>query len=497
VPTERLRTQDAALWCVQAPDAPLQVGALCLFEAGPLRDEQGVVRLDEIRRRFESRLAQFPRLRQRLVPVPFDQGRPIWVDDADFDIAHHIRLGAVPQPGDDAQLRELVSRFIEVPLDPNRPLWEIWVIEGVSGDRVAVMPKVSHVMADGMAVLEFSLAALDLQREVDDEEPEPWQPAPGPTAIQLLVGGITERTRRGAGALIGAATALARPWQVVGRLGALAGAGTSTAKFAPKLPFTRAVGPHRDFTWIGLPMADLVEVKRARRVTLNDVGLTIAAGALRHYLDRTSMEDDDVERIRPRVLVPVSTHVTVAGEIENRFSMMVADLPLGPADPVEQLTLVHEEMERRKESAQSTIGPVLFGLADVVPEWALRRLGPPLLRRQPVVNLAVTNLPGTRDAMYLLGSKMLELYPYVAVTGNISVIIGLLSYGDRLGVGITVDSDAVPHADLLVEGIERASRELVDAVLSDGRSASPDDRPEGTHSHRSTGVATRVHAVGE
>jgi diacylglycerol O-acyltransferase / wax synthase len=456
---ERLRPQDATLWCVQAPDAPLQIGALCLFEGGPLVDDRGLLRIADLRRHVEARLVGLPRFRTRLASVAYDQGL-VWVDDPSFDVAHHVRVAAVPHPGGDAELRELVSRLIEVPLDPTRPLWEIWLVEGVAGDRVAVIPKVSHVMADGMAILEFALSLLDLEPGAPVAEAVAgWSPEPPPDDRALVAAEVAARTRLVVDAVGGLARSLLRPDRVLGGIGRLAGVASSTAGLAPRLPITGPVGPHRDFAWVRLPIDDLLRVKRAHGVTLNDVVLAVVAGGLRTYLQR---HDAPVDR-PVRVIVPVSTHVTAGAEIENRFSMMVTGLPVGVADPVERLVVVHEEMSRRKAQAQADIGPVLFTIGGLVPPPLLRLAGPTLLTHQPFVNMAVTNLPGTREPMFLLGARMLELFPYVAVTGNIATIIGVLSYEDGLGVGVTVDADVVPDADALVADLEASARALVTA----------------------------------
>ena len=459
MPAERLRAQDATLWCAQAPDAPLQIGALCLFEAGPLRDQTGTLRIEDLRRHVENRLQYHPRTRTRLASTALDQGL-VWVDDTAFDIAHHVRVAALPRPGGDSELREFVSRLLEVPLDPSRPLWEIWVVDGVAGDRVAVVPKVSHVMADGMAVLELTLSALDLEpRDYVPGAPPEWSPEPAPDGRSLLVRELIERGRLQADLLRGAARSLLRPDQLVARVAQLGRAGAESASAAPRLPITAPVGPHRDFAWVRLPIEEMLAVKRAHGVTLNDVVLTVVAGAVRQYLEHSGSPVD----VRPRVLVPVSTHAVAGQEIENRFSMMLTDLPVDLADPVECLRQVHTDMDRHKASSQASIGPLLFALGGLLPPQLLRLAGPALLERQPLVNLAVTNLPGTRDPLYLLGSRMLELFPFVGVTGNIAVIVGVLSYEDGLGVGITVDSDVVPDVDVLVEGVENAARALVEA----------------------------------
>lgn len=462
MPVERLSAQDATLWCAQSNDAPLQIGALCLFEAGPLLDASGALRIDDLRRHVERNLAGLPRFRCRLASVALGQGL-VWVDDEGFDIAHHVRGTVLPDPGEDADLRELVARLIEAPLDPSRPLWEIWVVAGVAGDRVAVVPKVSHVMADGMAVLEFALSLLDTEpRPLVGGTPPTWSPQATPSTTSLACTELVERVRLPielAGDLV---TSLIRPVRLVGRLLELGRAGASSASLAPTLPITRPVGPRRDFAWTRLPIDDLLEVKRAHQVTLNDVVLTVVADALSRYLQRKDVSIDVV----PRALVPVSTHVRAGEEIENRFTLMIAELPVAAADPLERLHRVHDDMERKKASAQTDLGPFLFTLGAMLPPALLQRVGPSLLEHQPFVNLAVTNLPGTREPMYLLGSRLIELFPYVAVTGNIAVIVAVLSYEDGLGVAVTVDADVVEDVDDLVVDLEQAAQSLVDAAAS-------------------------------
>lgn len=466
-----LRPQDATLFCAQDPQAPLQIGAVCLFEAGPLLDEDGRLRLDEIARHLDGRLHHVPRFRQRLQRVLFDQGPPVWVDDEHFDLSHHLHVAALPRPGNEQQLREFVARLVEQPLDEGRPLWELWFVEGVEGDRVALITKVSHVMADGMALLDFALSVLDAEPTEPAGESTPAVARPGPAAISLLVDSVRERGRRRLDLAWRSLVALGHPVRILGRTASLgrAGASRSTTALAPRLAINGAVGAHRDMAWVRLSMADLDEVKHAEAVPLNDVVLAVVTGALRTHLARSGAP---VDELRPRVLVPVSTHgTTPEGEIENRFSWMVADLPVDADDRVEQLRRIHEEMTRRKDSSQTSLASHVFEVSDILPVWLLRTLAPPVLRRQPLVNLAVTDLPGTREPLFLLGAQMLELFPFISVTGNIAVIIGVLSYREQLGVGITVDADVVPDLDALAVAIEDSSAALVDAVR-----AAHDDR---------------------
>lgn len=492
---EILSTQDATLWWVQGVDTPLHIGALAFFEGGPLREPDGRIRIGAIRDRIGAQLEHTPRFRQRLVDLPLGQGLA-WVDDDRFDLAHHVRLTALPRPGGERELRDLVAHLLEIPPDPTRPLWEIWVVDGLADGRVVVLPKVNHVMADGMALLDFSIRLLDAGTGPEHTTPgspgEPWAPEPPPPTPARLADGLAERTRRQMGALWQFAASAADPAVLSGLARTVVGLGGRGSGVAPPLPVTRPVGPRRDVVWLRLPWDDLEQVKRAQGTTLNDVVLAVTAGALAHYLAHRPDPDLDPRhdaepgpspdaasgggtgggptRPAPRVLVPVSTHGrSPSGEFENRFSMMVVDLPVAEPDPLARLRAIHTEMDRHKTSGQTKLGPLLFSLADLVPPWLLRTVAPPVLRNQPVVNLCVSNMPGSRDPLHLLGARLTELYPYICGVGNIAVIIGVISYLDALGVSLTVDADVVPDVDLLAEGLHLATAELVAATAASGK----------------------------
>lgn len=496
---ELLRPQDATLLHAQDARAPLQIGALALFDAGPLRAEDGSLRIADLRAHIASRLTGAPRFRQRLVEPALGLGPAVWVDDPAFDVAHHVRVAALPRPGDRAGLRDLVARLVEQPLDPARPLWEIWVVEGVEGDRVAVIPKVSHVMADGMALLDVVLRMLDLSPDAPrspDVPPSPGAlasaeaPVPSeaaapsdsrvpseaagtaaapigpvlPVRLSLLARATVARSRRQVAIGMGAIGQLRHPGRVVATGVGLARAAVR-ARPAPASPINRPVGRRRDMTWSRQPMAALQAVKRSQGVSLNDVVLAAVAGAAGSVLGAPGPAERPP---RPRVLVPVSIHgPSPHAEVENRFSLLLADLPVGIDDPLERLRHVHAEMVRRKRSAETSLGALLLAASDLVPGWLIRLIAPTVLGRQPVVNLVVTNLPGTDQPLYLLGSQLREAYPFVTVIGNIALIVGVVSYGDSLGVGITVDPDVVDDVDAFAGALDRAFAELVAAAGGD------------------------------
>ncbi len=464
---ERLSAQDATLLYAQDQRAPLIIGAVCRFERAPLADADGNLRIDDLRRHLASRLHLVPRFRQRLVLVPGDSGRPRWVDDTDFDIWNQAHGARLPAPGGERELHAFVAGLLGVPLDPRLPLWELWTVDGLDGDRVAVVLKVSHVMADGLALLGFALALLDFAPDTAPVEPPSWDPEPAPSGTRLLGDALADeaRTLTGADGRRGPGAHPTRPARA--DLAMLGRAAATMVGLAPRLAINGPVGDRRGFLLLQLPSAQFLAVKDTAGVTFNDVALTVSSLALHRYLGDKGGHPPGT---RPRVLVPVSTHGTgTAGEIENRFSQMVADLPGPEVPPTEALARIHGTMVRAKASGQAELGPLVYSVAATAPGWLLRRVAPVLLRNQPLVNLAVSDLPGSPEPLHLLGARMLDLAPFITCTGNLALMIGVLSYVDTVGVGITVDPDVVPDVEAFGDALCWASGELAAAVLGTPR----------------------------
>ncbi len=460
---ESLSAEDATLLCATDPVAQLQIGAVCFFDASPLRHADGTLRVDDLRSHIEANLHRSPRFRQRVAPIAFDAARPVWLDDDRFDISNHVRATTLPTPGGSDGLRSFVAGLLSAPLEADRPLWEMWLIDGVDDERVALVLRVHHVMADGLSLLDAVLLMLDPEPRDHGAESREWSPEPPPGADRLLFEALTARTRHQAEMALGALRSLGTmvdPRRALGGARAVAGAIASGPSTAPALPLNGPVGPRRDFTWASLSMPELLEVKRANGTTLNDVVLAVVTGALRRHLG--AARSDRLAERPPRVLVPVgAAHAAPTGETSNEFSMVVVDLPIANGDPLGQLAEVHAQMERRKQGGQPSATSSLFSLIDLVPLPLLRRIGPLALSRQPFVNTAVTNVPGSRVPMYLLGAEMQQLHPIVTGVGNIALIIGVLSYVDHLGVGVTVDPDVVGDPDALIDDIRAAASELI------------------------------------
>ena len=332
---DRLSAMDAMFLEIEDAQTHMHVGSVGLYELGPLRKPDGGLDFARVHDFAESQLHKNPRFRQRIEWIPaFD--RPVWVDDASFNLAYHLRHTSLPRPGDERQLKRMVGRILSQKLDVGKPLWEIWVIEGVEGDRFAVLSKLHHCVADGVAGTDLlnMLMGTDPNYE-PDPNPHPWKPRKAPAGRRLML----DEALRQAGAplklLRGSAESAGKPsGQVLDRaIEALRGvvhAAEAGLHPASQTPLNAELGPHRRFDWTQF---DLGEIKRAgKRVggTVNDVALAIVAGAVRRYLlDRAGAVDD----LEFRVAVPVNMRTSDDdGRTGNRASSMVVTLPLGGED---------------------------------------------------------------------------------------------------------------------------------------------------------------------
>lgn len=453
--TESLSPEDATLLCATTPEVQLQIGALCRFDGGPLREGTGRLRVEELRTHLAGRLHRVPRFRQCVRPVPFDLARPVWVDDERFDLDRHVHVAGLPRPGGPAELRAFLADLLGRPLAPDRPLWDLWLVDGLDGGDVAVVLRVHHVVADGLSLLRAAAALLDLEPDPPTEPARrPWRPTPPPGPATLVVGGRLERERQRAGLAVAAARALLDPHRAAGALRSALRAAVTSPPAAARPDLTGRVGRRRDVVWTSVPLGPLQDLAHHRGATLNDVVLTVVSGALR----RCRSDGPTGPARPPHVLVPVGD---AEGGDGNAFSFVVAELPVDETDPGRALDRVHREMRGRKGSGQSQGMRSLFSVVDVVPVPLLRRLAPELLARQPFVDLAVTNLPGWDTPLYLKGARLKELHPFITGVGNIACIVGVLSYCGILGVSVTVDPDVVPDADRLLTAIEREAGRLV------------------------------------
>jgi WS/DGAT/MGAT family acyltransferase len=457
---DRLSALDASFLHLERLETPMHVGAVSIFEGAPFSDASGRFRLADARRLVGSRLHLIPRFRKRLRPVPFEQGRPIWVDDARFDIAYHVRLTALPHPGSRDQLLALTARIQAQLLDRARPLWELWFVEGLEGGNVGLIQKTHHALVDGVSGVDVATVLLDFTPEPTVLEPPRWVVEPAPSPARLLVDTLVERATEPAEIARTARHVVRSPARTAARMGQLGRAFATLLDQPPLAPRTSLnvrVGRTRRIEGVRVALDDVKAIRAALGGTVNDVLLAGVAGGLRRLFEARG---EELSAPDLRALCPVSVRDdSERMQLGNRVSAMFVDLPVGEQDPVARLELIRGRTRHLKEREQAVGAAFLVDLTHYAAP-TLMGLAARLAQRQPFFNLVITNVPGPQVPLYCMGARMLEAYPVVPLTQNLSLGIAILSYCGFLHFGLYVDADAVADVDVLAGGIEDAFAEL-------------------------------------
>jgi len=469
---EKLSAQDASFLAAEGPTTPMHVSAIQIYESGPLREDGGIA-IDRIRAAYASVLHQVPRYRQKLAWVPIERW-PVWVDDPHFQLDYHIRHVALPHPGGLEELKRVASRVLAHPLDRNRPLWELWVIEGLAGDRFATISKVHHCMVDGMSGVELAQRLLTVEPSQTIDTPPPFIPRETPSGLELLRDQLFRRALMPLRAVRGLRAFRDEVDDVRGevttRLRALADvAGIALAR-ASETPLNGPLSPHRRFDWHEMSLADVKAVRRKLGCTVNDVVLATVTEAVRRFLVSRNV---DPAHIRFRVAAPVS--VRAPGDARatgNRVSSWMIELPIAESDRLRQVELLHRETRHLKESRQAVGIDMLMGAAEMATP-GIFSLGAQLVSGP--VNAIVTNVPGPQLPLYMLGARMLAIVPQVPIMEGIGLGIALMSYDGRIFWGFTADYELLPDLSRVVRGVVDSFAELAAAAGVDV--GSPDDRP--------------------
>jgi diacylglycerol O-acyltransferase len=455
---ERLSALDVSFLYLEEPTTPMHVGGVAVFQP-----PEGGLDYDELVALVEQRLALVPRYRQRVKQVPGHLAKPVWIDDPEFDITYHVRRSALPRPGTDQQLRELVGRLISRRLDRHRPLWEMYLVEGLSGGRVAVVTKTHHAMVDGSGAVDLAQVLLDDARTPAALRTELWMPRPEPGAVGLVADAVSELIRRPSEVVdtvrLGLLDARASAGKVAGTAVGLLAAARSAARPAPESPLNAEIGEQRRFGTARTDLADYKAVRKAHGGTVNDVVLATVAGALRSWM--LTRGQIVVPGTIVRALAPVSVQ-SEDDEAENQVSTYLVDLPIGEPSPVMRLHQVSYAMKGHKDAGQAVGADALVRISGFAPP-TLHALGARtasgLSRR--LFNLVVTNVPGPQSPLYAAGAEMLEVYPVVPLAKGQAVSIGLTSYNGGVYYGLGADRDAMPDVDVLAQLIEESLAELV------------------------------------
>ncbi len=457
---DRLSSIDASFLHQEGPTTHMHIGGVLIFE-GPPPD------FDDYVNHVRSRLHLVPRYRQKLATPPLETGRPVWVDDPDFNIEYHVRHTALPSPGTEEQLFLLAARIASQPLDRAKPLWENWLVEGLDGDRFALIWKTHHALVDGISGVDLATVLLDLEPSppAPNNDLEPWKPRREPSSVDLVAAGVRGSVGLATGLVTRAVSAATHPASSLGMLrdaaegvGEIVWAGLNPA---PETPLNVEIGPHRRYAVVRHQLADYKTIKNTFGGTVNDVVLTVVSGALARWLESRGVRTEGLEM---RALVPVSVrNDSHRGTLGNKLTVMRGPLPIYIHDAVPRLGFVRRAMDGLKESKQAVGAATLTAVNQLAPPTILAEASR-LNFSTRLFNLLVTNIPGPQVPLFVLGRRLEDLFPLAFLPRNHALAVAIMSYNGGIDYGLLGDYDALPDIDVIADGIDASLKELLDAV---------------------------------
>jgi diacylglycerol O-acyltransferase len=444
----RLSLADRSNLRIERAETPAHIAGLCIVAAEPLLDAHGALDLDMIKRRLERRLVRVPRLRQVVYPTPLLCGPPLWVDDPAFSINRHIRATPLAPPGDEARLLATTERLLRPLLDRRHPLWELWFLTGLEGGRIGMLCKIHHAVADGLAAVALMMTFLDLAPDAPDPPVEVWTPAPAPALWALFADNVDSR-------LISLRSALAHPIQLTRSVGRTLTDSAMLLRLgngAPRTSLNALPGPGRHLCVLGLDLEIARTVAHAHNAKINDVVLSVLSSGVRALL---ITRGEPVDRLELTTSVPATLRsAETAGQLGNAAGALLIHLPVGEANAIRRLERIAAATQAAKREQRPAYINGLFG-------WlAATGLARPIINRQRMVNFFVTNVPGPRMPLYVLGARIDDVMPIPVLAGNVTLVFAALSYCGRLNLLVNADAVACPDIDALTAGMTQAWMEL-------------------------------------
>ncbi|WP_068157960.1 WS/DGAT/MGAT family O-acyltransferase [Rhodococcus phenolicus] len=469
--TTRMTAQDASFYFLETTNTPMHIGSLAI-----LAEPEGGFDFETLLQLVERRISEVPRYRQKVREVALGLARPVWVDDRDFDIAYHVRRSALPRPGSDDQLHDLLARLISRPLDRTRPLWEMYLVEGLAGNRCALFTKSHSALVDGEEALDIGQVLFDSEVQPRQVPEELWMPEQEPSDTALVIGALADLVARpGEGVALvrsvvgNLASTATEALDVVGRLARTA------AQSAPESPLNESISRSRRFAVVRSDLELYRKIHSRYGCSINDVVLAVIAGALRYWL--LSRGEPVTEASVVRAMVPMSVYTqdpadtedgenaeTIQVHPQGEMSTFLVDLPVGEPNAVVRLSHIAHAGEayarqRRRIAAQAMIR--ISGFAPATMHAVGVRVATGFSQR--MFNLMITNAPGPQHPLYLAGIPVLEMYPVSPLLKNQALSIALTSYDGSVYYGLNADRDAMPDIGVLTSLLQEALEELLDA----------------------------------
>jgi WS/DGAT/MGAT family acyltransferase len=460
MPAERLSGLDASFLYLEKPGVHMHVAGLSVF--GP-REDGTRLTYDDVERVVEARLRLAPRLRHKLLLVPGNISRPVWVDDDRFDLDFHLRHASVPSPGGRFEVERVVGRVLSRPLDRTKPLWELYVYEGLAHDRTAVLLKMHHAMADGIGGMMIASALFDLAPDAPlGPADDGWKPEPAPPVEDLIRDAFEEVILH---PLQGLTHVARQPRVLAQTVAATADALRTVAGMGapPRGPFDGKVGPNRRFAIAERPFEIFRAIKHELGGTVNDVVLTAVAGGVHALLEERG---ESTKGKTLRAMVPVSVRSPGdGGDVGNRVAPVFVDVPVGKMAARTRLRRVRAATSRIKDSGMAVGADTIIGLGAYAPP-ALHATAARLIAQARWCNMVVSNIPAAQVLLYLAGAPLEGSYPAMNLKEDCGLSVACTSAAGTMAFGLTADWDRVPDLGVLARGIESAIDDLAREALA-------------------------------
>ena len=465
----RLSASDAVFFHMENTATPMYVGSLSI-----VRKPRAGLSYESVLETVERRLPQIPRYRQKVREVSFGLARPVWVDDRDFDITYYIRRSALPSPGSDAQLHDLVARLGSRPLDKTRPLWEMYIVEGLTHNRIAIYTKTHQALVNGMSALEIGHVIADRTQKSPEFGEDIWIPGREPSDTALLLGALGEWITRPTAQLAAMRSTVT---EVATNASALVDVGRRVADVArtvargtaPNSPLNTTVSRNRRFTVAGHRLEDYRSLRARYDCDVNDVVLAVVAGALRNWLlsrGEPVTATSSVRAMAPNSVYPdAEIDSTGPGQAISEVSPFLVDLPIGEGNAVVRLSQIAHATESHSTAASLVDARTIVTLSGFAPPTLHAmgiRVATSFSARQ--FNLLITNVPGAQKQMYIAGTKLVETYAVPPLLTNQVLAIGVTSYNGMLYFGINADRDAMSDVDVFPILLRESLDELLEAA---------------------------------
>lgn len=454
---------------VESARQPMHIGSIGIFEGAPLRDGRGRVRIEDIRERIEQRLDLVPKLRRRIKNTVLPGAPPVWVDDPRFALSGHVELVKLVVPGTDRQFLDMCSDLFGQLLDRSRPLWHLCIVDGLTGDRVGVIERIHHSLADGVAGVEMATVLFDFEFQ---SSPTVQPGGGGQTWEAKAPPGIMREALQDLGRLTGLGWRWAgQGWRATrhpidtlrgtARLGGAVATLAGTGMLRPSTSLNRTIGGERTVEVVREPLGPLQNAAHAIGVTMNDLVLSAVGGGIARLLE----ERGEVGPADIQVLVPVALGAGDSRALGNQVSAWFVRVPVGTKEPLARLHSVSESTRRARTSHEELAAEMALDLLAPVPQPVMGCMSR-LINHQPLFNLIVTNVPGPPSTLSMLGARMLEAYPFVPLAGNLTFGVAVLSYDGWLSLGVLADPETCPDAAVFARGVEVELASLVTAALA-------------------------------